>query len=296
MRQHHQWSLTWPILLIVVGSLLLLDQVGILALSWARLWRLWPLVLVLIGLEMVLGRSRAGVLAYFMLASVLIVGVVGLAPSAWSGLKRSGMRYLSYDGRGVDAATVRIEMGVGELEVSPLEDSSMLYEADVSYDKQRTDVGATVTRDGARAEVLLKSTHHGWSPWGGRALDKWRVRLNSGVPIRLDVSSGVNRARLDLGHLALTRLDLRMGVGDVELALSDTGPYHAYIDGGVGRLDIRIPSEIEARIRVDGGLGDVKIGPRFRRAGRYYATAGYDASPEAIDVDIDGGIGVISVH
>ncbi|HEX5416108.1 MAG TPA: DUF5668 domain-containing protein, partial [Chloroflexota bacterium] len=46
-----------PILFIVVGSVLLLNNLGILTWSvWSSLAQLWPVILVLLGIELILGR------------------------------------------------------------------------------------------------------------------------------------------------------------------------------------------------------------------------------------------------
>jgi hypothetical protein len=46
-------SVVWPLLLIAIGSILLLQNLGLLPGNlWGQIWRLWPLALVLIGLEL----------------------------------------------------------------------------------------------------------------------------------------------------------------------------------------------------------------------------------------------------
>ena len=295
LRRHNP-QLTWPIVLILVGSVLLLNQLGILSLSWSRLWSLWPLVLILAGLEILLARSRVGTVAFLVLACILTIVGLRVVPSVSVGLGTPDLEHFDYGAKGLESATVRIELGAGELYVSSLGDSAHLYEAEIHYNQLRTEVSSSEMRDGDHVQVILKSRHLGVTPAGVQALDKWRVRLNAGIPMRLGVSSGVNRSTLDLEGLSLTRLDLRMGVGDVALVLSRDGPYDAYVDGGIGRLDIEIPLGTEVRVRVDGGLGKVDVADRLQRHEGYYVTPGYDASSDAIDLDIDGGIGVITIR
>ena len=56
-RRRHGGSVIGPLLLIFVGGVFLLQNAGILPASvWGDLWRLWPLVLVLAGLELLIGR------------------------------------------------------------------------------------------------------------------------------------------------------------------------------------------------------------------------------------------------
>jgi hypothetical protein len=58
-RSKKSASFFWPILLIVLGTLLLLNNLEILSWNiWNNLWKFWPLILILIGLEMLLGKGK----------------------------------------------------------------------------------------------------------------------------------------------------------------------------------------------------------------------------------------------
>ena len=61
---HPRPSLVWPIVLVSIGVLFLLNNLGILAEDiWLPLLRLWPLVLILIGIEILVGPLWGGELA-----------------------------------------------------------------------------------------------------------------------------------------------------------------------------------------------------------------------------------------
>ncbi|MFL7870888.1 MAG: DUF5668 domain-containing protein, partial [Anaerolineales bacterium] len=68
-------SLVWPIVLVGVGVLLLLSNLGLLAKDiWVPLLRLWPLVLILVGVEILVGRRSPAASA---IAALLIIALVG---------------------------------------------------------------------------------------------------------------------------------------------------------------------------------------------------------------------------
>lgn len=75
-------SFFWPIFLIVLGILLLLNNLGILPWSiWSNLWKFWPLILILFGLEMLLGKGRlTNVLITLIGLSLLLVIVTLTIP------------------------------------------------------------------------------------------------------------------------------------------------------------------------------------------------------------------------
>jgi len=296
MSEHQHRHLFWPFMLIVIGVILLLEQLGIWAFSWSQLWRLWPVVLVLIGLDILLSRTRLGSLLFIIIAMGIVIMLILFVPASPRGGQGTDHKILSHPAKGIESATIYMEIGVGRLEVSPLRDSGQLFEAEVLYNKGRTRVMSDVDTDDDKAEVHLKAKPVGnsWAPFGDDNVNTWQVGLNADVPMDLEVEGGVNKIALDLRGMSLIKVDLEIGVGQAELVLSARTPYEVDIEGGVGELRLEIPTEAEARIRVDGGLGSVNVDERYRHDGRYYVTDGYEEG-EGIDIDIDGGVGSIDI-
>src|SRR4029453_9359599 len=80
--------LFWGLLLIPLGGIPLLDQAGVIDVSrFADPWRLWPLVLVGIGIALLLGRTRVALVGTAVIALTLgaIGGVALAAPDTWFG-------------------------------------------------------------------------------------------------------------------------------------------------------------------------------------------------------------------
>lgn len=297
MRDEPRRHLVLPILLIVAGVLLLLDQMGVWQVPWLTLARFWPALLVLIGLEMVLGRTRAGSIVVL----VLVAGSVALGAAYWAprleAPSSAQSRHLSHPLGSLDKATILLQFAVGEVEVSALHATSeSLYEADVRYDPARTELKAELTGSGDDTRASLRSTQMGiaWAP--GLPVDHWEVSLSPRLPLRLEVQGGVGESHLDLTGLRLSRLEAKLGVGEATLVLSEIGPYQANIDCGVGQLTVLVPDGVEARLHVNTGLGAVNVGPRFRRDGDVYVTEGYEANADALEIDIDGGVGQLTVR
>jgi hypothetical protein len=297
MPESRRRSIVFPLLLIVAGVALLLEQFGVWDIPWGVAWRLWPLLLVLAGLDLVLGRSRTGA----VILAALVIGLAAAGIVYWGPLLESGVprdrAQLSHPLEGAQSATVQIELGVGELDLSALERSSQaLYEADIRYDQRRGSITADVAPQTGDVRVLLKSTQGAWVMVAPHNLEAWTLLLSPRIPLRLDIAGGVNRSQLDLSGLWLTRLDFRGGVGEVRVVLSERAPYQARVNGGIGALTVEVPEGVEARLRVDGGLGAVNVSSRFQRQGYYYTTAGYRGDRDALEIVVNGGIGALTVR
>ncbi len=86
-RRGHS-SHSGALLLIFIGALFLLNNLGLLSWNiWNELWKFWPVVIILLGVQMLLGKSRgagnlitlltlfvlAGILAYVLVSSQILV-------------------------------------------------------------------------------------------------------------------------------------------------------------------------------------------------------------------------------
>jgi len=294
--ERRQSGIVWPVILILLGVALLLDRFDMVAIEWASLWRYWPILLILIGLDIMLARTRLGGLIVLVLTVAAIVAIVYLRPTAWLTETVYASQRFEYSAQGIDAATVCVEVGAGDLEVRALDDSELLYTADVDYDAGRVRVSGESEVERGKALVSLHSDVAGWSPIQGRAASVWQVSINPDVPLDLKVDGGVNRSTIDLTGLAIGHADVNTGVGTVQLILGERGPYRVDIGGGVGRLVVVVPEDLAARIRIDGGLGRISVDDRLEKQGAYYVTATYETADEAVLVDIDGGIGEIVIR
>ena len=295
MPEERARRLFGPALLILVGVALLLQQLGVWTISWARLLPWWPLILILLGADILLSRTRAGRWAYLLLVVAAVTLMLLAAPPS-----RVPREYeqetVAYPLESWREATVRVQMGVGRLVVSALEGSDDLMRADITHDRSRSSVMSSLDRLGDRAVIELKSTAAALDPTLAAISDVWEVRLSPELPLTLEIEGGVSRSEINLTGLSLARLDLNVGVGDVQVTLAERAPYEAEIHGGVGRLVVTVPADSPARIRVDEGLGSVDVGAGLRREGNSFVTASYHSDQPAIEVNLEGGIGAISLR
>jgi hypothetical protein len=134
-----------------------------------------------------------------------------------------------------------------------------------------------------------------WSP--GYSLD-WNIRFNHEVPIEMEVEAGANETHLDLSDLIVTDLRLNTGASRTMLTLpANAGYTRVSIKSGAASIDIAIPSGVEARILTRGGLSDIKIdSSRFTRSGNVYQSAGYAEAANKVDLDVEMGVGSVTVR
>jgi hypothetical protein len=261
-----QRSFFWPILLIGVGVIWLLANVGLLdGLHWGALWRLWPILLIAIGLDMIFGRRSAWVGALVGLAAVAAILTIVLFSPALIGTGSLEVQdtHLVEPVDGATSAILDLDFSVGRTSITAVEDHETLFEANITHvDDLRYQVSGTVER-----EISLGQAERvDFEPfdWFDSAKDlRWDVTLNPDIPTQLTIDGGVGDATFDFSQIELDALTLEVGVGDVHLILpTSEDPYDVEIEGGVGEVDVEIRPFARAVIAIEGGVGslDVNVG------------------------------------
>jgi len=294
----------WPLILISLGVILLLNNIGVLSWGvWDTLWRLWPVLLIAIGLDILFGgRSALGSLVAFVVIAAVIAGTFWFSFTKTPIMRGDLLttdRIVQEMG-GATSADVRIGFGVGRLRLGALKDSGNLIEGTVVSGQGET-VLRNFSMDGntARFELRNEGVPIGPWPWGhrfDRPTRTWTLDLSSSVPLSLDVSTGVGESMLDLSALRVTDLRVNSGVGEIEVRLPARGQMRGKVSGGVGQLTVVVPEGVAARIHASAGLGGISTSGRFRHQDRYYTVGDYAGAENRIDLDISGGIGQVVIR
>lgn len=298
-EQSRRVSLVGPVILIGLGIILLLNNLGILEWSvWEVILRLWPVLLIAWGLDLIIGRRS---IWGSLLALVLIVAL--LAAALW--LFGAGIG----TGRVVDAEEIRqaldgatqaeivIAPAVGTLHVEALPESANLVEGAI-----RLGSGERATPEfavvGEMATFTLRSEGVAFGPFVGSWDDQrgWDLGLNPDVPLQLEVSLSVGKSDVDLTSLTVSDLEVSMGVGQTTVILPDKGRFRAKIEGAIGQTIVAIPEGMAARIHVDTGLAGSQLPDEYQRHGDVYTSPGYESADNRVDLKVSQAIGNIAIR
>jgi hypothetical protein len=299
-RRHYRGGFVWPVLLIGAGIVFLLNNLGLVGWNvWQTLLQLWPVVLIAVGLDILVGRRfpLGSALLAVVLVVVLALAVQGAIPSTVtaSAMSVDHTETISEDLKGNKAASVEIGFGAGELNVDALAEGSgqlITGSADLSRNEQ---LNKSYSGSNGAAHFALVS-HSSWSVGPevfGDYQKSWNLSLNRDIPLDLQVSSGAGKANLDLTGLNVRQLDLKGGVGQVTVKLPMHGQYPVSVDGGVGQIVIVIPQGLAARVQTKSGLGGVSTQGAFRQNGNTYTTGDYGTAENRADIQVKNGVGAI---
>jgi hypothetical protein len=303
MQYQRGVRLFWPIILIGVGSILLLTNLGVIhGNPWTIIFQLWPVLLIALGLEILLGGSTGWRAVMSALLGLALVGgilwiLIAQPPIPGLNFGSSNLQTtnISQPLNGVKSARAELSFGAGTSKVYVLSDSSNLIEGQLqTYNSPNF----SVSTSNDRATIVL-----GPGPMSVPMIfpsvseELWNVGLNSSVTYQIDLNVGVGQSTIDLTKLDISGGEMDGGVGTSELYLPGDGKYRLGINGGVGTIRIYVPSNLAVRAEVNGGLGSFNRLPDMQEVhDNVYETPGFSSAENAVTLIINGGVGSISMY
>jgi hypothetical protein len=261
----------WAVLLILMGGLLLANNLGYLSVD---IWNLfWPLMLILAGIWFLWGSLRT--------------------PDP------ADVEHRSIELQGAERAEVRLKHGAGRLQVDSSAAPGTLLSGSF-----RGGLNSSVQASGSQLQVELKPDS-AWfpnlfMPWNwtsGEGL-RWQVGFNPDVELILNLETGAGEAQLNLRDLQVRELNFKTGASASEIFLPQAaGQTRARIEAGAAAVEVHIPAGVAARIRAQGGLASVEVNQdRFTRENDLYQSPGYQEAEHRVELDIEAGLGAIEVY
>ena len=297
--------LFWGLFLIPLGAVPLLVRAGVVdAATVARAWRLWPVILIALGLAIVAGRSQVAVVGTAVAAVILGLAAGGAlaAGGPWFGVLgdcangRDLNSHADQTGTFTNPATLRLDLNCGDFQIATQSGSDWALNADYNGPPP------TVTSSPNALEVKSPTSGNG-------RRQSWNVKVPSGAIGGLEIHANAGSGTADLAGGTLTsvtadgnafdltidagsarvgRVDMTMNAGRSRITLG-SGPVTGSLSVNAGAIDLCVPSGSPLRIHLTDQLtfahnlddrGLVKSGGTWTRPG---------ADPESvIDLTVDG--------
>lgn len=297
----------WPLLLIALGLIFLLQNFGfITGVSWLAVASLWPLLLVLIGLDIAFARR------WPLPTLVVEVAVIaaGLALVAYSPNLAPGI-FVFGDGDGRGDSDVTAPRGEAtQLTLTLNGGATRSYRvsggADALVEAHSTSPDLRVRTSGTtRAAVRIDQVSPGFLR--PVAVGDIQIRIASDVPTSLVINVGAGDFDVDLSDVRVTDARVNVGASSMRFVLpKPSGNVDIRMNGGASNISVVVPDGVEARISTTGGLLSVRSdNPRLGSGntdrgvfagGTSLETSGFGAARDRVTLTISAGASSIVVR
>lgn len=243
-------SLLFPLLLVFVGVMFLLTNLGVVERSiWSEVLRYWPVILILMGVDALVRHAsmRAAFGTFLGVAALLIAGLVLLevfAPESW------GTREQSFSHPVSNAASARITLACQGCTMDvrkqpPTSQPDTLISGVLSL-RRGEKLTQTVRRDGSQASFTLES-HHLLASFLGttQRTTSWRIALNEAIPVSLTLTTD-RAVDIDFTGIALQSADISTGSQTSTILLPSAANASLYLSGS--HIQVLVPTDVGLRI------------------------------------------------
>jgi hypothetical protein len=258
-------TLFWGVVLVVIGGLFLLSNLGVLQINIGAIF--FPTLLILFGLSILLNTALRGSMK---------------------------SEHASVPLEGASEAHILLKHGAGRLRLFSGASAGNLLEGDFDGG-----LNMETRRSGQLLNVVMSIPSQIFGPFSfgpGFSLD-WSVGVARDVPLRLELETGANDAIIDLADLLVRDLRLSSGASSTEITMpSHAGFTQAKISTGAASVKVRIPADVAVRIVTTTGLGSVTVDTaRFPAHMGGYESPDFATAQNKVDMNITTGVGSVEV-
>ena len=290
-------GVTGAAFLITLGAVLLLSNLDLLPWSvWGTLLRLWPVLLIGVGLDILLAhRSALGALISLILTLSVVAGILWLGMSGRLPGQFPVTEEISEPLGGATAAEVLLSPGVGSLHLGVFPETSSQLVAGTVRSGRQWDLAIDSTTGGETARFSLEGGGDVVvGSWFGE--QNWDLQINGDVPVDLAADVGAGELNLELADLDADRIEVDVGIGEATVELPAEGRYTAQIDGAIGQTTVIVPAGLEARIEVDAGLSGRSVPASYICEDDVCTSPGYANADHRVDLVVSQAIGNLVVR
>jgi hypothetical protein len=295
-------SLLLGLILILLGVLFLLQNANMLHLELDRIWQLWPLFIVAIGLSML---SVRGWLAS-SLTALFIVGALALAALVAFGVVTPGperattTKTVEIDRKSIAAnesakdANITIKDGAGNITIRS---SSAVPLVKASLESNFMNLTQSSRTSNGTQSVELAVENSGGRWWRGDLKNDLTVTLTESLPLSLTVNSGASNINADLSKVELSNLTLDAGASNLDIKLGNrSSTTDVDLDAGMSNIKFRIPRSAGIRIIMESPMSDLSM-PELEKVDEdTYESESYTSAERKINIDGHMGMAKFSIE
>jgi hypothetical protein len=296
-NRHYGGGIVGPAILISLGVVLLLQQFGYIQWTiWEVALRLWPLLIVAVGLELLIGRrSILGSLVTLVLVLALMGGalwLMGVGPISNVVMSGGSVAFARGDSAHTD---IRLTPTSGKLDVDGLiADRANGLEAqirDTAWNRLNKSSDEDIIKGGY--QIGVSGPDNIYFPSVGS--NAWQIHLASGMPSSLRVTMGAGDMTLHLEQLTLDTLDVKLGAGQVNIYLPEKGVVSIKVDLGTGQVVIHSAKGTVLAVKCTTGVGNCALPNTSGFWNQKYQSPEFESGSEKMSIDINIGAGSATV-
>ncbi len=293
-RRFSVWRFAIGAVVVLFGAQLLANNYGW---HWTvafEVWKLWPIIIILIGLSIFLrGHTGAGLMGF--LVTLVFIGFCSLVLMQTSSPSHA-MTTSTFSEQKIDGAvTAAVTLKLGAVSVDLQGGSAEVISG--TYRSAGGSFSGMSTLSGEQQETTYTTTNGtpGW--WFGGLHNDLHMRLTNDIPVTLSLDTGAADLTADLSSVQLADATIKSGASSLNITLGDlVDTSSVSIDAGASSIDITLPSTLGVTLHLDTGASSKTV-PRFtKQSDGTYVSDGAGDHNKKLELRVTTGASNIDIH
>jgi len=315
------------LILVLLGTVFLLDNYHVIDFRWGNIWHLWPIFLIMGGVNLVFANNKAA-WATALKIGVVILGfgllIFGHFENRWFSPLNGNWHFNDkgwYKDDGDDDDDDDDSSSSDSTGIVKVEGSSTYTEPYVA-----TATVAKLNISGGGTEYILKDTTNqlftattrerynryiythtmegtvpvlnlhmkdkkGHIQWDTDKGNSATIKLNTNPLWDINVKAGATELDFDLAAFKIRNLIINGGAASFHVKLGQpVAETNVEVSTGVSEVELKVPANAACRITSDSGLSSTEFTGFDKKGDNTYETQGFSAAANKIVIHLKGGI------
>jgi hypothetical protein len=299
-------NIIWGLVLVLIGVLFILKNMGVIYFSWYGIWKLWPMVLVLIGIAILPVKDTLKVALTII---VLAIGVFFLVAYTGNMSWHDRWTFRHFKDFSVTPDKPRdIDQRIFEAYDTTITEASLTFDAAAGSFQIEDDsddlfefiregnlgkYNYSIKELGNKRDINIE-LHEG-RIISGDLKNRVEVKLNPNPVWEINVDVGAANIDLDLTPFKVSKLDIDGGASSIGIRIGDLYPESRIkINSGASSITIKVPEEFACEVNTNTVLSSKDLKGFNKISSGTYVTP--DFSDKSMNLVIDVEAAVSSLH
>jgi len=297
----------WGLLFIVLGGLILINNFTTIFMDWSTIWKLWPLVVILLGLSILIkhkyGKGVVAGLAAIILAFAIFASFKTATHFVNNDFQididdEANPEYGTTEfNEAFDStltyATLNFDAGGGSFKISDTT-NNLIYAV---TDGVRDSYNLTRYDNDSSSTINFKMGKKSVFRFGDDYKNKVDISLNTNPVWDMNFDVGAASMDFDLTQFRVRNVSVDMGAASITVKINDLYPEtEISVDAGASDINIFVPKQSGCKIITDGALSSKHFSEFNKIDSDNYQTENFSEAANKVYINIECGVSSISVE
>ena len=301
-------NVIWGLILVIIGALFILKNLDIIYFSWYSIWKLWPMILVLIGVAILPVKDSVKII----LTVIVLAGAVFFLlsfPSHRTWNNNWNFRF-DRDEKCEDNEPHKIDQKIFEAFDTAITEVDLIFDAAAGNFKisRVTDDLFEFERDGnlGRYNYSIKDLDYKREIKieleegriiSGDFKNRVEMKLNP-IPVwDINVDVGAANIDLDLTSFKVSKLDIDGGASSINIKFGNLlDDCRIKINSGASAINIRVPEEFACEVNTNTVLSSKDLQGFNKISNDTYVTPDFSEKEKNLVIDIEAAVSSLNVE